>query len=75
MPEGTLNTELLVLIGIVAAAILIPLLTVLAVRLQEFKRELKYLNNEIGRTTGYEQAYYIRKKRRLLLSLLPFVKY
>ena len=75
MPERLLSTEMLVLIGLVAITILVPLLAAAIMRLQEFKRELNYLNNEIGRTTGAEQAHYIRRKRRLLLSLIPFVKY
>ena len=31
--------------------------------------------NEIGRTTGAERRHWIRQKRRLWLSLIPFVKY
>ena len=75
MPEGILDTETVLLLCVVAVLVLIPLLTLLVTRLQAFKRELRYLNNEIGRTTGSEQEYYRHKKRRLLLSLLPFVKY
>lgn len=41
---------------------------------QGFFRELRYLNQEIGRTTGREQ-HYIHRKKRLFLSLIPFVRY
>ena len=40
-----------------------------------FRRELKYLNDEIGRNSGQERERWIRRRRRLWLSLLPFVKY
>lgn len=40
-----------------------------------FSRELRQLNSEIRRTTGSERRYWIRRRRRLWLSLLPFVKY
>lgn len=43
--------------------------------LSDFSLELKYLNMEIGRTEGAERKYYIRQRRKLWLSLLPFVKY
>lgn len=43
--------------------------------LSDFIMELKYLDCEIKRTTGKEQRYWIRQKRKLWLSLLPFVKY
>lgn len=40
-----------------------------------FRRELKYLNDEIGRNSGRERERWIRRRRRLWLSLIPFVKY
>ena len=40
-----------------------------------FSRELKYINNEISRNRGSERQYWIKKRRRLWLSLIPFVKY
>lgn len=40
-----------------------------------FTQELKYLNNEIERTSGSERRYWIRRRWRLWLSLIPFVKY
>ena len=40
-----------------------------------FQRELKLLRSEIGRTKGREQQYWIKKRRRLWFSLLPFVRY
>lgn len=43
--------------------------------LSDFITELKYLRCEIKRTQGRERRYWIQKKRRLWLSLIPFVKY
>lgn len=40
-----------------------------------FRKELRYLRIEIERTEGREREYWIQKKRRLWLSLLPFVRY
>lgn len=41
----------------------------------EFTRELRYLNSEINRTVGAERRSWIRQRRRLWLSLIPFVRY
>ena len=43
--------------------------------LRSFSQELKILNCEIRRTRGAERKHYIRQRRRLWLSLIPFVKY
>lgn len=42
-----------------------------------FRQELKYINTEIERNQDHprEQARWKRRKKRLLLSLIPFVKY
>ena len=76
MPEtNNSNTELYWLIGIVAAFLLMVLLVGLAQFIKDFSRELRYLNNEVRRTTGSERRYYIRQRRKLWLSLIPFVRY
>ena len=45
--------------------------------LEWFRQELKYINIEIERNVDHprEQARWKRRKKRLLLSLIPFVKY
>ena len=43
--------------------------------LEGFRWELKRLNIEIGRTTGEEQKMWRTRRRKLWLSLLPFIKY
>ena len=47
----------------------------LVIRLPEFKRELWYINMEIERSDEAEKLMWKKKKRKLLLSLIPFVKY
>lgn len=42
--------------------------------LRDFGSGLRYRNNEIGRTDGREQRYRKRQKRRLWLSIIPFVR-
>lgn len=42
---------------------------------RNFSQELKILNCEIRRTRGAERKHYIRQRRRLWLSLIPFIKY
>ena len=76
MPEANNpDTELYWLIGIVAVFFLILLLFGLVSFINDFSQELRYLNNEIRRTDGAERRHYIRQRRRLWLSLIPFVKY
>ncbi len=76
MPEANNpDTELYRLIGIVAAFFLFLLLFGLVSFFNDFSQELKYLNNEIRRTEGAERRHWIRQRRRLWLSLIPFVKY
>lgn len=76
MPEANNpDTELYWLIGIVAAFFLFIVIGRLAMFINDFSSELRYLNNEIGRTTSAERRHWIRQRRRLWLSLIPFVKY
>ena len=63
------------LAGLTAACIVLLLLIGLVLRYGSFTRELRRLNNEIGRTYGEERKRWLRRRRRLWLSLLPFVRY
>ncbi len=63
------------LVGIMAILLLISLIIGIIQLFLGFSQELRYLNNEIGRTHGLERERYIKRKRKLWLSLLPFVKY
>lgn len=62
------------LVAIVIIFFAIVFLVGLVIKINEFSHELDYINREIGRTTGGEQRYWKREKRRLWLSLLPFYK-
>ena len=63
------------LIAMVAIFFLFLILFGLVSFFNDFRHELRYLNIEIRRTDGAEQRYWIRRRRRLWLSLIPFVKY
>ena len=76
MPEtNKLSVWIYLAAGVVAVLFLIGMVVVLGVYINDFTRELKFLNNEIARTTGAERRHWIRLRRRLWLSLIPFVKY
>lgn len=65
-----------VLSGLFVIWIAITLLLLLFSRwLRWFFQELKYINSEIKRNDGRERKRWKQRKKRLLLSLLPFVKY
>ena len=69
------DTKITVMI-IIAAIIIVPiLLFAFADFISNFSRELQYLNCEINRSVGKERKYWLRQRRRLWLSLIPFVKY
>lgn len=69
------DAEFCILIGVIAASFLILLLFALVSFIKNFSTEIKYLNNEIVRTEADERRYWILQRRRLWLSLIPFVKY
>lgn len=57
----------IVLVGIIITAMIIPVI-------QGFKSDLKYIEMEINRTEGREQAHWKRRKKELYLSLIPFYR-
>lgn len=72
--EAGAGTELLISV-VVLGLVLLGLVFWLAHFVTDFSGELRYLNIEIGRTEGEERRYYLRRRRRLWLSLIPFVRY
>lgn len=62
------------LIAVFIGLIVLLLMVGLALRLEEFKRDLKYVKTEIKRTRGSERRAWQKEKRRLWLSLIPFYK-
>lgn len=70
-----MDAGLILLAGIVVTILLVCLLVGSARFFCHFFKELEYLNMEIKRTDGEERRYYLCQRRRLWLSLLPFIKY
>lgn len=67
--------ELYILIAAVLIVVMIIFIIRFVLLIGDFQSELKYINGEIRRTSGRERKHWKKKKRRLWLSLLPFVKY
>ena len=65
-----ISAVILLLIIVLIIFISIPII----IFLLNFSKELRYLNLEIGRSTGEERKFYIKQRRRLWLSLIPFVR-
>ena len=65
---------IILLLAIIILFLAALLLVSLVMKIKEFSLDLKYINLEIGRTTGAEQRRWKREKRRLWLSLLPFFR-
>ena len=69
------DTLIFVLGAVVGIILLAAVILRFVTWLSEFQQELHMLNTEIGRTSGREQRYWLKRKRRLWLSIIPFVKY
>lgn len=70
-----MNSEDYWLIWIIVAFVLLLIFIRTVCFFYDFSKELKYLNMEIARADEDEIDYYLYKRRRLWLSLIPFVKY
>ena len=71
MTDGMI--DLLICIGAIIVAILI--MAIFIPWLRDFRRELRYINMEIQRNTGREREHWIKRKKRLKRSILPFFHY
>lgn len=60
------------LLGLILAAVFILFMVMW---LQEFRFEIRNINDEINRNEGEERKYWIARRRRLWLSLIPFVRW
>ncbi len=74
-PANPSDSLIYFLFGIIVVLFLLFLLIGLVVFFKNFSLELQYINTEIRRSWGSEKKYWIKQRRRLLLSILPFVKY
>jgi hypothetical protein len=72
MPDfKTIPIYIYIIIGI----LIVFVLGAWMLHLLDFIRELRYLNKEIACTSGADRKHWLRQRRRLWLSLLPFIKY
>ena len=69
------NRIIIIFVILSGGVFIITVLGAFIAFLVEFFRELRYLNQEIRCNHGVARDYWIRQRRRLWLSLLPFVKY
>ena len=68
-----LSDRSIILIFVAIALVLVFILMIsIVIRIEEFQNKLKYIKLEINRTRGAERKYWIRRKRRLWLSLFLF---
>ncbi len=72
----TFTSEMLSLItGVVLVLAVTFFLAVFLPWLRDFRHEMRYINMEIQRNRGREREHWVKQKRRLWLSILPFVRY
>ena len=65
--------NLLPLILLVGGFFFLILLVRCTLFFRDFSRQLRYINLEIYRTSGKEQEYWLACRRRLWLSLIPWI--
>ena len=70
-----LDTDALKLLNIVIIFIGAFLIIIFAQWFVNFRKQLRDINSEIRRTYGKEKERWIEKKRKLWLSIIPFVKF
>lgn len=64
-----------IIFGIVLIFLIVIVSTHLILNIKNFLDELKFLNMEIHRTSGEERNNWIKRRRCLFLSLIPFIRY
>lgn len=69
------NPFLLLCVFLIAAFVLLVLIVIAVTRLHDFRRELLFINTEIGRSSKQELPYWKKRKKHLWLSLIPFFPY
>lgn len=72
MPELDPFTRILLTIMIIIFGVFVVLC--LYQWFVDFTRELQYINAEIRRTHGSEKRYWISQRKKLWLSIFPFIK-
>ena len=70
--ENSASWAAIGLLGLILAAVFILFMVIW---LHDFRFELRNINDEINRNEGEERKYWIARRRRLWLSLIPFVRW
>jgi len=65
-------TRIILTMGIIILGVVLAL--ALAQWFLDFSKELRYINGEIKRTHGSERRYWMKERRKLWLSIFPFIK-
>lgn len=73
--QAPASRESMLVLVILGVLLLIGFVVWLAGFVTGFSRELRYINMEIDRSEGRERRHWEKKRRRLWLSLIPFVRY
>lgn len=71
----TENNAIWSVIGMLGVIIGAVFIIFFIIWLHDFRFELRNINDEINRNEGQERKYWIARKRRLWLSLIPFVRW
>ena len=74
MLTDTADSKFYVIAIIFGALLALIALGALIIFLIDFFRELSYLNKEIKCNHGRERQYWLKQRRKLWLSLIPFYK-
>lgn len=64
-----------ILIGVAILLAVVLFMALFVPWLRDFRRELRYINMEIERNEGREREHWIKRKKRLKRSILPFFRY
>lgn len=72
-----ITDQTFILLAVIGACVLVVVLGVaLAVWMNKFTRELKRVNLRIRQSESErERQHYLRRRRELYLSIIPFVRY
>lgn len=75
--KGLVSDQILLPLLIIAGVLLAAVFGVaIAVWFGKFRREWRHLNMRINQSISErEKQYYLRRRRNLLWSIIPFVKY
>ncbi len=75
MPQSSNDFLFYLAIAVISVFVIGILLFELVSFFSKFSQELKFIKSELKRTDGAEHRYWKKQKRKLWLSLIPFVNY